>query len=185
MASGSQLSQKLEKPVNVPDYVVIGKINKPHGVRGYLKVEPLTDQPERYKMLEKVHIRSGEQNLHEYKLENVQIAKGFLLIKLANISSREQAAALRGQTVEIPGKDVLPQPEGIYYFFEFIGLDVITDQAEKIGKIVDVIEFPANDVFVIVKDGREYMIPDVPDIVVKKNVRQGHIVIRVIEGLFD
>lgn len=168
-----------------PDYVIIGRITKPHGVRGAVKVEPITDDPNRFSLLDKVYVGSEDKPGDAVDIERVQFQNKLLILSLANVTSREAADALRGKYLHIPAAQALDLPDGSVYIYDLIGLKVVTNKNEFVGTVKDFQEYPANDMFVIENDGREYLIPDVPDIVQDVNIEDGTIIINPIDGLLD
>lgn len=168
------------------DFVVIGQIHRPHGVHGKLRVEPLTDEPERFKRLDRVFIRFQDERRSPFKVQQVQIANNYIILSLEGVSSRDEAERFRKAYIEIPRQECLPLPEGAYYYFELINLDVVTREGRRIGKVADIVSYPANDVFVVKSDNeQEYLIPDIPDVIDKIDMEQHRIIINPIEGLLD
>ncbi len=168
-----------------PDYIIIGRITKPHGVRGAVKVEPITDDPNRFSLLEKVYVGPEEAPGDAIYIDKVQFQNKFIILSLKSVTTREAADGLRGQYLHIPADEALDLPEGSVYFYDLIGLQVYTNKNEFVGTVTDYQEYPASDMFVIEKDEREYLIPDVPDIVEDVNLDEGKIIINPIDGLLD
>jgi len=168
-----------------PEFVIIGRISKSHGVRGAVKVEPITDDPNRFTLLGKVHIGPEDAPGDAVDIERVQFQNKFIILSLSNITSREAADRLRGQYLHIPVDQSLDLPDGSVYIYDLIGLKVYTNRNTFVGTVKDYQEFPANDLFVVEKDDREYLIPDVPEIVQDIDLDNGHVIINPIEGLLD
>jgi 16S rRNA processing protein RimM len=174
---------KIER--ELPDFVVIGYVTKPHGVRGALRIEPITDDPQRFNQLAHIFLTLDEQSRHEFQINKVQIGPKFVIISLDEITDRNEAEKWKNAYVEIPRDKVVPLPEGQNYYFELIGALVQTKSGEKIGHLVDVLNYPANDVYVVKSELKEILIPVVPDIVVESDAENGTITIDPIEGLLD
>jgi 16S rRNA processing protein RimM len=171
-------------PERTPDYVVIGKVSKPHGIRGELRILPLTEDAHRYKLLQSVFLnKNGVRSL--FKIEQAKIVPSAVLLKLDGVPTRTEAENWRNALVEIEGKEVLPLPEGKHYYFELDGLTVETETGQIVGQIVDVLGYPAHDVYVVKSDVREHLIPAVPEIVIKVDTKRQVMVINAIEGLLD
>ena len=109
------------------EYVIVGKVLAPWGVRGKLKIEVITDFPERFTPSSQVYV-----NQQPFIIEQSQWHKGALIIKLDAISSAEEAGKLRGRYLEIPAAQLHPLPEGQYYLFQIIGLDLFLQQRHQI-----------------------------------------------------
>lgn len=146
-----------------PRFLVIGRILKPHGVRGELRVEILTESPERYDWLERVFV--GENEPEPYQVESVRFHKTWVLLKLAGCDNRNSANLLRSQLVQIPESEGIPLENGEYYLFQLIGLDVFSEEGENLGRITEVLETNANNVFVVNGEKGEILIPDIEDVV--------------------
>lgn len=168
-----------------PDYIIIGRITKPHGVRGAVKVEPITDDPNRFSLLEKVHVGPEELPGDAIDISKVQFQNKFIILSLKGVTTREAADELRGQYLHVPADQALDLPDGSVYIYDLIGLKVVTNKNEFVGTVKDYLEYPASDMFVIENDEREYLIPDVPDIVEDVNIDDGIIIINPIDGLLD
>jgi 16S rRNA processing protein RimM len=178
------MTAELRKPQHAPDFVVIGDVQKPHGIRGELRVRPLTEEVERFKSLTSVYLnRNGERQL--CTVLNVKIVPDGVLMRLEEIPTRNEAELWRQATVEIAGDQVLPLPEGQHYYFEMDGLTVVTESGQTIGQIVDIHSYPAHDVYVVRSESRDIMIPAIAEFVVRVDLEQKLMVVRIIDGLLD
>jgi 16S rRNA processing protein RimM len=160
---------------------LIGKIRRAHGVSGELEVGPLTDFPDRFRLLSTVFLGDGHV---AYTIERVR-ARGRVFVSLEGIESREAAHALAGNEIWIPRSEAMPLPEGEYYTDELIGLEVVTTAGRAIGVITDLIETGANDVYIVDSNGSEVLIPAIKDVVVSIDISGGQVVIEPLLGLFD
>ncbi len=171
-----------QRPRSKPRYLAIGRVNRPHGVRGELSVTVLTDFPERFETTEWVYL-GDESEATPYRLESYRWHKRKILLSLAGITSRTEAEQLRGQFVQIPTEEAIPLPEGIYYLYQLIGLEVVTTTGEALGPVVDVIETGANDVYVVDNNGQNLLLPAIPDVVRSIDVTEGKMVVELLDGL--
>jgi len=89
---------------------------------------------------------------------------------------------LRGSLLVVRREEVHPLPEGFHYVFEIVGLEVETEAGERIGRVVDVLPMPANDVYVVDRDGTEVLLPAIQDLI-RIDKSEGRLVIRDMEGL--
>ncbi len=180
------MPQNTPKTGGWPEYVVIGQVLRPHGVRGALRVLPLTDHPRRFEKNRIVFLSHQGQKRQRFSIAQALMADGgVVLLQLAELTSREAAAEWRGAIVEIPGEEVTPLPAGEYYIFELIGLGVETQNGQKIGTLCDIQSYPWHDIYVVRNDQREYLIPAVAEIIVKVDTQAGVIIINAIDGLLD
>ncbi len=161
----------------------IGKIVKPHGVRGELKIYSSSDfimnrlKKNAVVMLEK----NGRKT--EMKVTASRMHKDMALVKFEGIDSMNEAELWRDADVLVDRKRIPSLKEG-YYFFELKGLDVYSEENEKIGVVSEVVEGLANNNLRVVKeDGSVALIPYVPAFIKEVKLNENCIVIHVIEGL--
>ncbi|RMH69014.1 MAG: 16S rRNA processing protein RimM [Gemmatimonadetes bacterium] len=165
---------------------LIGRITKPHGIRGEVRVFPETDFPERFYDLETVFL------CHPYNAEttSLQVVSArphgtFWILKFAGVESRNEAELLRNWTLEIPQHQLVELPEDTYYIFELIGLEVLTDTGQLLGRVTDVLQYGSSDIYVVQDHQREYLIPAIRDVVKQIDLSQKRMSIHLIEGLIS
>ena len=161
-----------------PEFITIGQILAPWGIKGKLKVDVVTDFPQRFTPSSKVYI-----NRQPMTINSADWHKKKVIIKLNNIDSIEQAQSLRGQPVEIHHSQLEPLPEGQYYHFQLIGLEVWTTQGELLGNITEILTAQSNDNYVVSGAKGEVLIPAIEDVIKSIDLNKGRIVIEAIEGL--
>ncbi|MFQ5822525.1 MAG: ribosome maturation factor RimM [bacterium] len=169
----------------LPDFVDIGYIDKPHGIKGEVKVRPTTDHPLRFKQLKSVLIEFPHGAFKKLEISKVTVQGQIVYLCFKKIDSRQQALALKGSTIKIKRDECLPLEEGQFYHFEIVGLKVKTNSGEYIGCIEEVWDFPANAVFVARNKEREILIPAIKDVIRKIDVKKGEIIIHPMEGLLE
>ena len=162
------------------EFITIGRILAPLGIRGKLKVEVVTDFPERFTPRSKVYI-----NRQPLTIDSTEWHKGKAIIKLTTVDGVEEAQKLRGQTVEIPHSQLYSLSEGQYYHFQLIGLEVWTTQGELLGNITEILTAESNDNYVVRGAMGEILIPAIDDVVKSIDLDKGHMVIEAIEGLLS
>lgn len=155
---------------------------RPHGLRGELSVTVLTEFPERFKDTERVYL-GNEQEAEAYRLESYRWHRPNILLKLAGIDDRTQAEQVRGLLVQVPLEEAVPLPDGSFYLYELIGLEVVTTTSEVLGTLVDVLETGANDVYVVKAEGKEVLLPAIPEVIKSVNLKEGRVVVELMEGL--
>ena len=165
-----------------PRFVAIGYIIRPHGVRGEIAVQVLTDFPERFDTLEVVYL-GDELEAKAWQVIAIRWHKDHVLLTLRGCEDRTAADKLRGLLVQIPIEEVMPLPEGEYYTHELIGLDVVTVDGEDLGPISDVLSTNANDVYVVVGPRGRILLPAIADVVERIDLAVGQMVVRLMEGL--
>jgi len=163
-----------------PTHLVIGRVLGPHGVKGEVQVEILTDFPERFDLLQRVYL--GEE-LDAVAVEGCRTRGGKALLRLEGCDSRDEARKLCGQLVQVPVDEAVPLGEDEYYLHEIEGLEARTTEGEYLGHVVEVIETGSNDVYVVRNGRQEILIPALSDVVIKVDLEAGRIEVRLPEGL--
>ena len=147
------------------EFIVIGLIEKPHGVQGEVKVRPLTDFPPRFKQLTSVLIEPRQGEIKEIGISKVSIRGKFVYLTFKGINTREKAKALQGAYVNIKRENILPVEKGRFYHFEVIGFAVKTTAGKNVGYVEEVMDLPSNAVFVVKNKRQEFLIPVIKDAV--------------------
>ena len=154
-------------------FVEAGEIVTTHGVRGEMKVLPWVDGPEILCEFDRVRIAG-----REYNVESCRIQKSCNLLKVEGIDTMEAAQAMRGKTVELYREDI---DDEVIFAAELIGVEVYAD-GENIGKIVEVLDYPGNSVYVV-KGKYEYMIPAVKQFFLATDMEKNEMQVKLIEGM--
>ncbi len=163
-----------------PEFIAIGEIIAPWGTQGKLKVRVITDFPQRFTPSAKVYI-----NQQPMTISSTEWHKGKPIIKLNTIDSIEDAQKLQGQPIEIHHSQFYPLPEGQYYHFQLIGLEVWTTQGELLGTVTEVLTAASNDNYVVHGAKGETLIPAIEDVIKSIDLNKGCIIIEPIQGLLS
>lgn len=174
------LEGKIEKSL-----ISIGEIIKPVGLRGELKVYPLTDFPDRFNTLRDVILRMKDGRTYQYQIAQARVGSPCVFIFFIGVSSLEEARLLVGALIQTPEEDRIPLPEGSYYQYEIEGLDVYLEEGSLLGKVTRVIQTGSNDVYVVEREGKEYLIPALRSVVKEISIQGRRMTIHPIEGLLD
>ena len=154
-------------------FVEAGEIVSTHGIKGEMKVLPWVDGPEILCEFDRCRIAGKE-----YEIETCRIQKTCNLVKLSGIDTVEAAQAMRGKTVELYREDI---DDEVIFAAELKGVEVFCD-GENIGKIVDVLDYPGNSVYVV-KGKHEYMIPAVKAFILSTDMEKNEMQVNLIEGM--
>jgi len=169
-----------------PTYLLIGEVLRPHGVAGELRVRVLTDYPERIVELDQIYLGTSptSRKIKPHKLEKMRMHKGYALLKLARIDDRNLADRLRGLYVMVHIDEAIPLEDDEIYLYQLIGMRVQTTDGEDLGKITDVLETGANDVY-IVNGGRygEVLVPVTDETLIETDEINGIITVQLPDGL--
>ncbi len=165
----------------------IGLILRPHGVHGAVKLQPLTTDNQRFLKLTEAYI---EQNGEYIPVEAIEISvqRDVVFLRLSFCDNREQAEALRGKYLCVDRAHAAKLPAGRYFVADLIGCAVEDSNGKPLGKLTDVLETGANDVYVI-KGEKTLMIPALKKLLQHVDVQSGRIILdaEVLEevGLFE
>lgn len=159
----------------------IGVIVAPFGIRGEMKTELRTDEPDRYSILERVALVMPDGRFTVRAVESARLHKGRILLKLEGIDSIESVEEWRGAEVRIPRSEALPLPEDTYYVSDLIGLRVVTCAGVEVGKVRDVLRSPAHDLLCVGDD----LIPMVRQIVTRIDLDNKLVEINPPQGLLS
>ncbi len=162
------------------EFITIGQIIAPWGVKGQLKVKIITDFPERFSPSSKVYL-----DRQPVTIKSTIWQKDRVIIELDHIDSAQAAQRLRGQPKEIHRSQLNTLPRGQYYHFQLIGLEVGTAQGEHLGNISKILTTAGNDIYVVNGARGEILIPAVEDVIKSVELDKGRIVIEAIEGLLN
>ncbi len=161
-----------------PEFIRVGKILAPWGVEGRLKVDVITDFPQRFAPSSTVYVDGQRMTI-----ESVQWHKGKAIITLDTANSIEDAQKLREKLIKIHRSQVYPLSEGQFYHFQLIGLEVWTTQGELLGNIAEILSAESNDSYVVHGAEGEVLIPAIEDVVKSIDIDRGRITIEAIQGL--
>jgi 16S rRNA processing protein RimM len=169
-----------------PAFLAVGRILRPHGLKGELRVEIKTDYPERFATHKRLYLgytRWPSSTYVPYRLQGHRFHKGAVLLRLEGIDDRTQAEAFREQWVWVPIEEAVPLEEGECYLHQVLNLRVVTVEGEDLGQVTEIIETGANDVYVVQGASGEILLPDTEEVVLKVDVPAGQMTVRLIEGL--
>ena len=140
------------------DFLAIGKIVNTHGVRGELRVIPMTSDISRFDYLLYTWIRV-EGKPREYRVSKVRYHKQFVLVKLQGIDNMTDAEALKGCELLVDRQNARPLEEDEYFICDLIGL-MVYEGDKLLGELTEVLETGSNDVYVVTgEDRKEILVP--------------------------
>lgn len=164
--------------MNPDEMIVVGRIVAPHGVRGDLRILPDTERPEMFKSLKTIYI--GRKRYH---LLSGRPHKNVYIVHVEGVDDRNTAETLVSEVVEVPFSLLPKLEEGTYYYFQLIGLSVVTEDGEAVGRLEEIMETGANNVYVIRNGGKETLIPAIPSCVLSIDVDAGRMTVRLPEWI--
>jgi 16S rRNA processing protein RimM len=174
--------QKAGSPVlDEPAFLVIGKLRRPHGVKGEILMDVLTDFPERIRPGVTVYVGEAHRSL---VVRSCRPHAEGMLISFEGYSLPESAGELRNALVQVPSQDRPRLPEGDFYHHQILGLSVVDQNGDRLGVVTGILETGANDVFVItMDDNREILVPYTDTIVQSITPEEGKMIVQLLPGL--
>jgi len=155
------------------DTLRIGLIVKPQGVKGEVKIQPLPDDNNRIKKLKKVLIDDKE-----YQVEHVTVGGGVVFLALSGIYDRDVAETFRGKFISVERKDAVKLPKDNYFIVDILGCNIVTDQGDVVGEVIDVTS-ARTDIFTVkCADDRILRFPFLKDLLVKVDIENKQIVVK-------
>lgn len=169
---------------DLPETISVGRVLRPHGVRGEVVVEVLSDVPGRFKKGSKVTgVREGARPL-PLAVVTGRVHKSGAVVRFEGYDSRERAEELRGLDLEIPRSEVPKAKRGTYYHFELLGC-LVREDGQELGKVVEVLEDGGGLMLIVEGEGRRVPVPFVKEILRKVDVAAGRIDVALPEGLVE
>ena len=167
------------------DLIAIGKVSKPIGTRGEVKILPLTDEMQRF-----VHLHSVYLGYHEAKTElinilNVRIDSRQIVLSVQGIETVEEAKKITGCYLLVQKENAVQLKDGCYFIDDVIGCEVLTEEQKNVGVITDLLTLPMNDVWVVRKGTKEFLIPAVKSIIRQVDIENKCVTIHALDGLLD
>jgi 16S rRNA processing protein RimM len=175
------MQQPPGSPAGEPVYLAIGFLRRPHGVQGEIIMDLHTDFPERIKSGRKVLIGEKRQ---PHTFDTVRPHADGLLVSFRGVDTPEDAGKFRNQWVYVKAAEVPPLPEGQHYQYELIGLDVVDENGVPLGKLIEILETGANDVYVVKDEaGKEILLPAIPSVILNRDMERRLLTVHLLEGL--
>lgn len=171
--------------MNGAQHLVLGKAVKAWGLKGELKVQPYADSMAIAEGSSTVSLRGADGDLVEYAVERVRRAGPAWVLQLRGVQTIEQAERLVGCELVIPRSAAPTLPEGTYYQADLIGLRVVTEEGRALGRIVEILETGANDVYVVHGEGLEWLLPATKEVVRKVDLTREIMLVRLLEGMIE
>lgn len=161
-------------------FVAVARVLGAWGLRGHVRVELLTDFPER--LAERKRLYLGP-SFRPVEVEEFVLRGRHAVLKLRDVSTAERGDALRGQVLYIPERELAPLPEGTYYWHQIIGLEVRTTSGQYVGRVVDILRTGSNDVYVVQAGDREVLLPAIEPVIRSIDLAANLLVIEPLPGM--
>jgi 16S rRNA processing protein RimM len=164
------------------DLLLIGKVIRPHGLKGLVRIESFAESRETFLNAEEVFLEMPSGKTAKHGIVAVTPSNKFFLLKLEGLDTWEQAERYRGGNVYIR-KSRLSRQSDEYFWFELIGLPVYLDTGERVGVIRHIVPAPGHDIYVAQEGEKEIFIPAVHDVIKEVDLENERVVITGMEDL--
>lgn len=165
------------------NYLRVGVISSTHGIKGEVKVFPTTDDPNRFKELKKAFLDTGKESLL-LEIEGVKFFKQMVILKFKGIDNINDIEKYRGKDLLISREDAVKLEEGEFFIYDLIDSEVVTDEGEALGTLVEIMTTGANDVYVVkTPAGKEILIPSIKECILDVDVENKKILVHLLNGL--
>ena len=166
------------------DLLEVGKIVNTHGLRGEVKIVPWTDSPDIFEKIEYVYV--GNESGERLDINGIKYQKNNLIVKFAQINDIDAAQKYKNKIICAQREMLGELPEGTYYIADLIGLNVVTDDGREIGVISDVFNAGSSDIYEVKREGmKNLLLPVIDDVVLKIDLDEKKVTVRMIDGLED
>jgi len=167
------------------DLVAIGRILKPIGTQGEVKVLPLTNDKQRFASLQSVWVGHDTTIVEQRDISAVRIDAKQVIVSLSGIETPQEAKGAKNKYLFVPKEQTIKLRPGSYFMDEVIGCKVVTEEQMNVGIVTDLLSLPINDVWVVRNGTREFLIPAVKAIIRKVDIKMKRITIHTLEGLLE
>ncbi|MGQ0695634.1 MAG: ribosome maturation factor RimM [Nitrospiraceae bacterium] len=165
------------------DRVTVGRIERPFGVKGEVKVRSLSDVPGRFESLTHVSLVAKNGKRMDTSVTHVRRTGTGFIVGLAGLTTPEDAGIWREGLIQVPRGTVPALPDGQFYECDLVGLAVETEEGQPIGVLEQIWELPGNHVFVVRQGAKEILIPAVKELVAAVDLERRVMTVHMIEGL--
>ena len=164
-------------------YLETGRIVGTHGIKGELRMQPWSDSPDFLREFKRLYLDAGGEKFLD--VETAKPHKNIVILKISGVDNIDTAERLRGKILYIDREDI-SLPDDSWFVQDLIGCEVLDHQSgNSLGRLSDVSKTGANDVWHIEKQGREYLIPAIPDVVIETDIPNKTIRITPLRGIFE
>ena len=165
------------------DLLIIGTISSTHGIRGEVKVYPITDDISRFDDLKEVVLDTGREHIN-LEIEGVKYFKNQAILKFKGIDNINDVEKYKGKDILVTRENAVELKKNEYYITDLIGLRVITDENVKLGHVTDIMKTGANDVYVVeTNDKKEILLPAIKECILDIDLDKELIKIHLMDGL--
>jgi len=169
--------------MGMDDLLEIGEVVRPHGLKGRIKAKSYLVSKETVRLLDEVFVKKPKEPAVPYRIKNLQSEGRILLLELEGIEDVDLAARIVGSQILISRDKLGKLSEGEYYWHDLLGLRVLTEEGQQLGRITSIIPGRGHDVYVCAGNEREVLLPAIENVILQIDIGMGIMVVRLLEGL--
>lgn len=163
----------------------VGVITQTHGIRGEVKVFPTTDDVNRFKKLKEVILETEKERL-ALTVESVKFFKQYVILKFKEYDSINDMEQYKGARLLVPREKAVKLQKDEYFVADLIGMQIITEDGESFGRLKNVLETGANDVYVVeTPENKEVLLPAIKECVLHIDMDKAVITVHIMDGLLE
>jgi len=167
------------------DLLPIGRVVKPHGVKGKIKVDYFGENLNHFPLYREVFIKDHVGRLQAYDILEAVPQPPRLILRLKGIERIEEVEPLVGREIFIEKRSLPDLKEGEHYWFEILGMVVETEKGKRIGRVREIFPTGANDVYVVEGKRREIFLPATEEVIQSIDIKKGRMKVIRMEGLWE
>ena len=177
MTTGVEKIKPLGSVINdEPAFLLVGKLRRPHGLKGEMKLEVITDQPQVFRAEAKVYLGGDFEPMD---IAQVRGHHPLLIISFHGVTSRDQVDRLRNRGLYMKAEDLPPVSETDFNNSQLIGITVEDESGQILGRLAEILKTGANDVFIVKpEDGKELLLPAINSVILNLDIANKKIVVR-------
>ena len=161
----------------------VGRIVKTQGIKGQVRVSSSGKETTALVRGNRVYVENVQDARKSLVIDSARTHRGLTILAFREVQGIEEAEELVGCSVYVSKDSLAPLPPGEYYWYQLFGLRVKTEGGAWLGTLEEIMDTGSNDVFVVRKDGQEFLIPATEEVVAQVDFKNKIMVIRPLEGL--
>ena len=166
-------------------FITIGRVSGLHGLRGNLRIYYYNERRSDFLSYQELYLKDKEGRVQPYEIQEAKIHGKFISARLKGCEGIVDAEKFIGASVLVKRENLPPLEEGEYYWFEIIGMDVVTDGGRALGRVKSILPSRSNDVYLVQGAEGEWLIPAMEEVIVRVDREKGQMVIHLMEGLLE
>ena len=155
------------------EFLKVGIITSTHGVHGEVRVFPTTDDVKRFKKLKEVLLDTEKEGMLPLRIRGVKFSRQFAILHFEGYDNPNDIEKYKGKSLFVSRENAVPLEKDEYYIADLIGIEVFTGEGERIGILKEVMQNPANDVYIVEQEnGEELLLPAIKQCILSIDIKE-------------